>query len=88
MVQYVLTRSTAGRWGARGANIYGVVAALISLAAAVLASALARLVGVRRELTAIVFVVVLTAVAMGAATVGGPLLDRLQGRRHEVQRRR
>jgi hypothetical protein len=75
------------RLSAPGAGVYGLVAGLISLAAAVLASALARLAGIPRESAAVVFVVVLAAVAIGAAKAGGPLLDRLRDRQHEVLRR-
>lgn len=83
----VLTRLMGECRSAPGAGIYGLAVALISLAAAVLASALARLAGIPRESAAVIFVVVPPAVAVGAATAGGHLLDRLRVRQHEVLRR-
>lgn len=84
----VLTRLMGECRSAPGAGVYGLAVALISLAVAVSASALARLAGMPREPTAVVFIVVLVAVAIGAATADGPLLDRVRGRQHEALRRR
>lgn len=83
----VLTRLISERPSVSEADIYGLAAALVSLAAAVLASALARLAGMSRESAAVIFVVVLAAIAIGAAIAGAAFLDRLRGRRREMLRR-